>query len=136
MNLLFSRPWEENTENPVHNNSYSTWNGNNISDTAKIVCEMNVLKSPDSWEMQPVLNFLNPKFNSLWDLQWIKLFMIITYVFIALGAIREMYQLIRYEFMYIQLLNQKLKIYTFFADKDFSSTLAVQKIGLKCLFWV
>ena len=138
--FLFSRHMEENTEDPIHNSSYSTWNGKIINDTTKMICEMNVLKSPDSWKMEPVLNFLDPKFKSLWDLEWIKLFMIVACIFVVLGAIREMYQLVRYEYtswlMYLWFFIQKLKINTLFTDKGFSSTLAVQKIGLKCLFLV
>ena len=89
---------EENTENPINYTSYGTWNGKIINDTTKMICEMNILKSPDSWKMEPVLNFLDPKFKSLWDLEWIKLFMIVAFIFVVLGAIREMYQLIRYEY--------------------------------------
>ena len=94
--MLFSRPRDEETENSSH---YSTWNDNIINDTAKVTCEMNVLKSHESWEIQPVLKFLNPNFQSLWDLEWIKILMIMTSIFVVLGAIREIYQLIRYEFI-------------------------------------
>ena len=66
-----------------------------------MICEMNVLKHRDSWELQPVLHFLDSKYNTLWDLEWIKIFMIASYVFIVTGGAREIYQLLRYEFIHI-----------------------------------
>ena len=95
INYFLSRSWQNDT---FHN---STWNGNSIAneDSANVTCEMNVLKARNSWELQPVLQFLNPDFNSLWDLEWIKIFMIIACIFVVTGLIREIYQLLRYEIM-------------------------------------
>lgn len=100
-NFLCFRSWQNDITHT------STFNDKIILETTNVTCDNNILKHVDSWELQPVLKVLDPSYNSLWDLEWMKWLMILSYFFITSGAIREIYQMLRYESI---LINSQLRI--------------------------